>query len=286
MASKQAQRIAARAQLQQRMAEKAEEEKKRRTVLWSLGGVGALVVLVVAAWITFGIVSGDDEDDGEAAEAPTTAPAEEEPAEEEPAQPTDGLPAQEVIIDSLAMSEPESGATAECEYSPSQGSEGAETPPATQPAAGTQEMTIETGLGTITADIDTEAAPCTAGAFTYLSGQGYFDTSQCHRLTTEGIFVLQCGDPTAREAIEAGMPEQAGTGGPGFQYAEENLPEDGENNYPAGTIAMANAGPGTTGSQFFIVYDDSTLSPANYTILGEITGGLDIVEEVADAGAM
>ncbi|GAB4005436.1 hypothetical protein GCM10029992_53290 [Glycomyces albus] len=77
----------------------------------------------------------------------------------------------------------------------------------------------------------------------------------------------------------------AGQGGPGYQYAEENLPVQGENNYPAGTIAMANAGPGTTGSQFFIVYDDTTLGP-DYTILGQITSGLDIVEEVAAAGAV
>nr|WP_277605334.1 peptidylprolyl isomerase [Glycomyces sp. L485] len=147
-------------------------------------------------------------------------------------------------------------------------------------------MTIETGVGAITAEIDTANAPCTAGSFTYLTSQGYFDGSQCHRLVTQGIFVLQCGDPDARAAIEAGTPEGAGMGGPGYQMAEENLPADGENNYPAGTLAMANAGAGTTGSQFFIVYDDSTLNPASYTILGQVTSGLDVVEEVAAAGAM
>jgi peptidyl-prolyl cis-trans isomerase B (cyclophilin B) len=64
---------------------------------------------------------------------------------------------------------------------------------------------------------------------------------------------------------------------------DENLPDDGEANYPAGTVAMANAGPGTAGSQFFIVYDDTTL-PGAYTIWGQVTSGLDIVKEVASVG--
>ncbi|MCD0443282.1 peptidylprolyl isomerase [Glycomyces sp. A-F 0318] len=146
-------------------------------------------------------------------------------------------------------------------------------------------MTVVTNLGTITADIDTAGAPCTAGSFTFLAMQGYFDDQQCHRLTTDGIWVLQCGDPDARAAIEAGTPEMAGAGSPGYSFAEENLPVEAEGNYPAGTLAMANAGAGTTGSQLFIVYEDTTL-PADYTILGQVTSGLDIVEQVAAAGAM
>jgi peptidyl-prolyl cis-trans isomerase B (cyclophilin B) len=84
--------------------------------------------------------------------------------------------------------------------------------------------------------------------------------------------VLQCGDPTA-----------TGTGGPGFELPDENLPTADGVNYPAGTVAMANAGPGTSGSQFFIVYEDTTL-PASYTIWGEVSSGLDIVKKVAEAG--
>jgi len=102
----------------------------------------------------------------------------------------------------------------------------------------------------------------------------YFDGSLCHRLTTSGIFVLQCGDPTA-----------TGSGGPGFQYPDENLPANALNNYPAGTVAMANSGPGTNGSQFFLVYADTTLGP-DYTIWGKITKGLDIVQAIAKAGVV
>jgi peptidyl-prolyl cis-trans isomerase B (cyclophilin B) len=181
------------------------------------------------------------------------------------------------------MSTPDAASTESCLYTSIDGT--SPTPLSVEPAAGAQVMTVVTNLGPITAEIDTAGAPCTAGSFTYLAKDGYFDGQQCHRLTTDHIWVLQCGDPDARAAIEAGTPEMAGAGSPGYQYEEENLPVEAEANYPAGTIAMANAGAGTTGSQFFIVYEDTTL-PADYTILGQITSGLDIVENVAAAGAM
>ena len=78
-------------------------------------------------------------------------------------------------------------------------------------------------------------------------------------------------------------PTNNGQGGPGFTVPDENLPSNGSNNYPAGTVAMANAGAGTAGSQFFIVYKDTTL-PANYTIWGKVVSGLDVVSNVAAAG--
>ena len=115
-------------------------------------------------------------------------------------------------------------------------------------------------------------APCTTNSFRHLAEKKYFDGTSCHRLTTDGIFVLQCGDPTG-----------TGSGGPGYEFGEENVPAEGSNNYPAGTVAMANAGPGTNGSQFFLVYQDTTL-PAGYTIFGTFTTGLDVVQKVADAG--
>jgi len=132
--------------------------------------------------------------------------------------------------------------------------------------------TLQTNRGTVVIEIAADAAPCTATSFRHLAEQKYFDGTQCHRLTTENIFVLQCGDPTG-----------TGSGGPGYQFGEENLPADEENNYPAGTVAMANAGPGTNGSQFFLVYQDTTLPPS-YTIFGTITKGLDVVTKVAGAG--
>ena len=84
--------------------------------------------------------------------------------------------------------------------------------------------------------------------------------------------MLQCGDPAGN-----------GTGGPGYSIPDENLPAEGEANYPAGTVAMANAGPGTGGSQFFIVYEDTTL-PSGYTIWGTVAKGLDVVKGIAAAG--
>jgi peptidyl-prolyl cis-trans isomerase B (cyclophilin B) len=108
----------------------------------------------------------------------------------------------------------------------------------------------------------------------YLANKGYFDSSPCHRLTTQGIFVLQCGDPTA-----------SGSGGPAWQVPDENLPKGSGNIYPAGTVAMANSGPNTNGSQFFIVYEDNSRLGANYTIWGKVIKGLDIVKTIAGLGS-
>jgi len=102
----------------------------------------------------------------------------------------------------------------------------------------------------------------------------FFDQTLCHRLTTENIYVLQCGDPTA-----------TGLGGPNFTYRDENLPTNAEANYPAGVVAMANSGQNTNGSQFFIVYADTSLPPS-YTIWGKVTKGLEIVQMVAKSGVL
>lgn len=133
-------------------------------------------------------------------------------------------------------------------------------------------LTLITNCGAIVIQTAGVKAPATLTALTDLAKAKYFDGSLCHRLTTQGLFVLQCGDPTA-----------TGTGGPGFTFKDENLPKNVANNYPAGTVAMANSGPSTNGSQFFLVYADTTLSP-NYTIWGEITKGLNIVKAVAAVG--
>ena len=135
-------------------------------------------------------------------------------------------------------------------------------------------ITFTTNQGVIVIETSPSLAPLTVNAIAALAQKNYFDNTICHRLTTEGIFVLQCGDPTG-----------TGTGGPGFNIPDENLPEAVENNYPAGTVAMANAGPGTSGSQFFLVYQDTTLGP-DYTIWGSITSGLDILQTIASAGVV
>lgn len=137
--------------------------------------------------------------------------------------------------------------------------------------AATGSITFATNCGDIVVALD-PAATATTASMAFLAQQGFFDATACHRLTTAGIFVLQCGDPAGN-----------GTGGAGYTLPDENLPAEGEANYPAGTVAMANAGPGTGSSQFFIVYDDTTL-PSGYTIWGQVTEGLDIVKEIASVG--
>lgn len=129
--------------------------------------------------------------------------------------------------------------------------------------------TLITTCGTVTVALDAARAPRTVNSFAFLAGERYFDHTRCHRITTEGIYVLQCGDPTA-----------TGMGGPGYQFPDENLAGA---TYPAGTIAMANAGPGTNGSQFFLVYRDAPLPP-NYTPFGRVTAGMDVLNAIAAAG--
>lgn len=145
-----------------------------------------------------------------------------------------------------------------------------DTPPTSEPAAGS--ITLTTNCGDIVIDVLADAAPGTAASAKFLVDEGFYDATSCHRLTTEGIFVLQCGDPAGN-----------GTGGPGYVLPDENLPTGDGVNYPAGTVAMANAGPGTSGSQFFLVYKDTTLPPG-YTIWGTVSQGLDLLASVAQAG--
>ncbi|GHH48480.1 peptidylprolyl isomerase [Streptomyces candidus] len=147
-------------------------------------------------------------------------------------------------------------------------------PPLTVDKSAKYAMKLRTTCGDIDLQLDAQKAPRTVNSFHFLAGKGYFDHTKCHRLTTQGIHVLQCGDPTA-----------AGSGTPGYKLPDENLkdPKVAGGTYPAGTVAMANAGPGTGGSQFFLVYKDSPLPP-NYTPFGTITGGQDVLEKIAGAG--
>jgi peptidyl-prolyl cis-trans isomerase B (cyclophilin B) len=137
-----------------------------------------------------------------------------------------------------------------------------------------KKITFTTNCGVVEVTLNAKA-PLTITSLAALAKAKYFDNSLCHRLTTEGLYVLQCGDPTL---TGAGSP----TGWKG--YKDENLPANAANNYPAGTLAMANSGPGTNGSQIFFVYQDTTLGP-NYTIWGKITKGLDVVKFIASQKA-
>ena len=187
---------------------------------------------------------------------------------------TDGAPAEPVTIDFLDIGEATAGTvtpTGACTYVDDGSGDGSVQTPAADPTAtGDVPVTIATSVGKIGVTLDAEAAPCTVNSFTSLAEQGYFDGTSCHRLTTEGIFVLQCGDPTG-----------TGAGGPGYSFADELT---GAETYGPGTLAMANAGPNTNGSQFFMVYGDSPL-PASYTVFGKISpAGLAVVKKVGRAG--
>jgi len=164
--------------------------------------------------------------------------------------------------------------TAACSYTKSSGQSAARdvgVPPINGiERSGTATVTLATSAGRIELSLDQKGAPCTANSFSHLATSQYFDGTPCHRLTTsETLAVLQCGDPTG-----------TGSGGPGYQFADENL--EGAT-YPRGTVAMANSGPGTNGSQFFLVYRDSQLPPS-YTPFGKVTGGLEVLDKVAKAG--
>jgi peptidyl-prolyl cis-trans isomerase B (cyclophilin B) len=144
-------------------------------------------------------------------------------------------------------------------------------------------VSVMTSQGPVGIQLDNAKAPCTVNSFASLAQQKYFDDTPCHRLTTSPTLgVLQCGDPTGE-----------GTGGPGYRFANE-YPTDqyppGDPAlqqpivYPRGTLAMANAGPDTNGSQFFMVYKDSQLPP-NYTAFGTIDQtGLATLDKIAAAG--
>ena len=138
-------------------------------------------------------------------------------------------------------------------------------------------VAVATTCGDMLFELDGTKAPKAVSSFVFLANKGFFANTPCHRLTTAGIYVLQCGDPTGQ-----------GTGGPGYSYGPvENAPKG--DLYPAGTIAMARQGGNgnSMGSQFFLVYKDSTIpsdSAGGYTIMGKVTGGLDVLEKVAAGG--
>jgi peptidyl-prolyl cis-trans isomerase B (cyclophilin B) len=147
-------------------------------------------------------------------------------------------------------------------------------PTGTLPAGKTYELTLDTNCGKVVIHMDAKNAPKTSQAIGFLAQQGYYTDADCPRLTTSGIFVFQCGSPT-----------NDGQGGPGFTIKDENLPTSkGNNGYTAGTVAMANSGANTNGSQFFIVYKDGSNLAPSYTIWGKVVSGLDMLQRVAAPG--
>jgi peptidyl-prolyl cis-trans isomerase B (cyclophilin B) len=158
-------------------------------------------------------------------------------------------------------------------------------PPATPDYTDSYLATINTNQGKITFNLLNNKATCTVNSFVHLAEAGYFNNTQCHRLLTSGIYVLQCGDPyaTATTKLACSATSKVGSGTPGYDFASENLKGA---KYPAGTVAMANEGSATTnGSQFFIVFKDSTSGlTASYTPFATVSSGLGIVQNVAKDG--
>ncbi len=145
-------------------------------------------------------------------------------------------------------------------------------PSSPAPTTGTVQLAVTTDQGDMTFTLDRALAPCAVQSMAFLATQGFYDNSPCHRMVNQPTFgVLQCGDPSG-----------TGSGGPGYAYAQE--PPTGEMPYAKGVIAMANSGqPDTTSSQFFIMFVNTDLPP-QYSVVGSVSSGLDVVEKVAAAG--
>ena len=235
-------RAAARARLERQMADKLEAARKRKQRISIIAAAaGALLVAGGVVWAVTSLGGGDKKPATDAEPAANNCIWSPDDATQNPDLKDVGAP-----------------------------------PTGLAPNKGTQTMTITTNLGVVEVEVNTAKAPCTARSMTYLASKNFFDNTKCHRITTEGIKVLQCGDPSGK-----------GTGGPTYKLGEENLPNftDDLKAYPIGTIAMANTGqPTSTGSQFFIVWGDTPL-PGKYTVLGKVTKGLDLIQEAAKAGA-
>jgi peptidyl-prolyl cis-trans isomerase B (cyclophilin B) len=245
-------RQAAQRRLQRQLERRAElARKRRRNVL--IGVTTAAVVLVVGVVLLLIGTGGDGTD-----------PAAAEPTPSSPAAPTPG------VVD---------GSDGTCDWTPTPADPTANpnlqadtgTPPAEVTPTGTTEVDITTNVGPIGLTLDNANAPCAVASMVYLAGQGYFDDTVCHRETdSEGLKVLQCGDPSG-----------TGAGGPAYEFPTQVA---GDETYPRGTVAMANSGQGFDGSQFFLVYGDSQLPP-DYTVLGTIDeAGLATLDAIAANG--
>ena len=267
MSGNKRQRELARAKYERQQARRSQTvDRRRRNQRIIAAVVVVALVLSGVAWAVISVVGTDSPSTptptASASAAPTAAasstPSADASAEATAAASASGEPIEEPAV--LSCSAPGTPRANDVTF-----------PSAGAPTGTPTSLTLATNCGDIVIALDAKA-PATIASEAFLAEQGFYDNTVCHRLTTDGIFVLQCGDPAGD-----------GTGGPGYTVPDENLPAEGEANYPAGTVAMANAGPGTSGSQFFIVYDD-TILPSGYTIWGTVTEGLDIVKEIASVG--
>lgn len=241
---------------------KARDRKQKRGP-WIVAAAAAVIILAIAGGILYLATQPGDETvvaDDETTAAPTP--------EQEDFQVL-SMERNEALPETVSCTYEETG----------EDSNGATVPPTDDVSTdGTVTVNLSTNQGEIGMELDRSVAPCTVNAVEHLADEGFYDDTVCHRLTTSGLYVLQCGDPTG-----------TGASGPGFEFPNEYPTDEAEDTsspvvYPRGSIAMANAGPDTNGSQFFLNYDDSPLQP-NYTYFGQISEeGLATLDSIAETG--
>ncbi len=238
MPTNQQRRDAAKRKLERQLARREAAEKARRQRMVIIGVIAAVVVISGGVWLFVSRDSSSSASDGAStAETSSTAPA-------TPCTYT-------------------SSGTAAKEVSP---------PSNTSPLnSGTVDVTMVLNGKDVPMTLNRSTAPCGVNSFLSLASQGFYNDTNCHRLThSDQLNILQCGDPTGQ-----------GNGGPGYTFVGETT---GTETYPVGTVALANAGASSNGSQFFIVYGNTTIDPA-YTILGTVTGdGMSVIQDIASQG--
>jgi peptidyl-prolyl cis-trans isomerase B (cyclophilin B) len=256
---KERQRKLARERWERQQERRVERQRKIRQRSAIGGSAAAIVAIAVGAYFLFGTGSKSP------SAAATPKPSDSTSA---PAQPAN-IPAATPLA-KVPTGNPSTVAS-HCTYTTSgTAARKVSKPSATPDSSAKSQATIVTNRGDVVIDLLNKWAPCTVNSFVSLAKQGFFNNTPCPRVTTSGIYVLQCGDPTG-----------TGSGGPGYKFGNENTTGA---TYQAGTLAMANSGgTDTNGSQFFIVYAHGSLAPS-YSVFGIVVKGLDIVRNVAEAG--
>jgi peptidyl-prolyl cis-trans isomerase B (cyclophilin B) len=234
--------------------------RRKKIQRWTLTGTIILAVAGLAVGLSLSFVGGGTHKTASSAKATATA-----------------SPTPSATATTAAVAEP----AHHCAYTASSGAKPS-LPPTTPDWTASYTATISTSRGPIVIKLANSKATCTVNSFVHLAAAGFWNNTQCHRVSnSDGLYMLQCGDPTAKanQTLSCTSPT-LGTGGPGYTFNDENLTGA---TYPAGTVAMANSGANTNGSQFFLVFANTSLSPS-YTPFGTITSGLDILQNVAKAG--
>jgi peptidyl-prolyl cis-trans isomerase B (cyclophilin B) len=241
-------------------------EKHRRNRKRAGIGVAVLCVLGLIAGVSVALLGGGTSVASPKSTAKATASASASPS---------------ATTSAAAVTEP----AQHCSYTSASGGEvvKASLPTASPDDKAAYTASINTNLGPIKIDLLNSKATCTVNSFVHLAAADFWNNTQCHRMSNSGsLYMLQCGDPTAKASDKLSCSSTTlGTGGPGYEFASENLTGA---TYPAGTVAMANTGTAdSNGSQFFLVFKATSL-PASYTPFGTITSGLNILQNVAKAG--